>query len=138
MASSSYADLLSAGTMTYLANNGPIDGRPEAVIGHVVMSNVKPRRVLESLGFHVRDRNQRYRPSDIPGLEHMPTDSSGFLYADTYQLRPDAWAGLITEIADYKGMVNGRDGTQRHVEVRVSSLEPTSLRELLKELESDT
>ena len=68
----------------------------------------------------------------------MPTDSSGFLYADTSQLRPDAWAGLITEVADYSGIVNGRDGTQRHVELQVSSLEPTSLRELLEELESDT
>jgi hypothetical protein len=126
--------LASTAIINHYLNNQPKDGSHEQIIAHVVRENPKPRRTLERLGFETREADQRYRPTEIPGLEHMPTDAGGYIYADTLALPRSAICQLIRELADNTGTLEGADREQRPVEIKISSLGRETLLAALEEL----
>lgn len=120
--------LATTAIVNHLTNNRPVSRKQEPIIGHVVCDNEKPRSVLMKLGFSLREARGRYRPADIPGLEHMPSDEEGYIYADTLELVGEAQARVVEEVL---ALVTNPEGT---MVVRMQGLDPVAVGELLQDL----
>lgn len=76
------------------------DNDPEslpALIAHVHAENEKPRTVLAKLGFRLDKRIKV--PEGLPGFEHMPKASDGFVHGDEFAFEAKKIAGLLRDVA---------------------------------------
>jgi RimJ/RimL family protein N-acetyltransferase len=116
---------------TYYWDNDPESSDPIPIISHVHVSNEKPLKLLDRLGFAFQKIIDV--PDGVPGFEHMPRDEHGRLQGKEFQLPPGHRVYLFREMA--KLLATQHIGAFAIGVVPALGMEPTELERLAAHLE---